>query len=593
MNKTKIDDDIQTNNNNDDELKQLKNNTNTNNRDYGTTSAINDSGGRISTITSNKARYSTDDNTSSNDDDDDTTLTTTTSTNGNIVKNEYFFNDNEDFSLNNDHIEILNEKLYKEHFKTTPAKTNLPIFTSANKSSVLTNVSVDTGTFKNSPTTSTSTLSSLLTNKSSAEYTSAFTVCNNNGTYGRFAPTNRHYEAIKQNKFNSIQNNKLYDEVHEINESQVTTTQQKTKKSSSTTSDSIQTSRSESSSPSCSSQSSLDDEGYCDSERKLMAATTSIASISNPGHIAIKIEDSDSDIGITNYNKNFKKQTSLDYRKLLNNNDNDGSLLNEKYKFEKKIESTAAAAQQQLKYKSLDSYSFDYVDDDDAADDDNIISCSNSSSKNNNNSEKFIDRNKEINSNTRLNSSNLKDDFINHHQQSYAPNDLLQDLTSRLDKKHNILKISTTVQSYVNNNNNNGKSNLQFNNYNIGKITAEVDKQIAYGLKSSTSSLPSTTMTTTCTTGVTAAVTKGYNKLSSTLFTNSADLYKPIHQTTHFEIDSHGSTGTNSSNHDDSSDRSEECFESSKNNNNVSFWCLVTKSFILIIILKYFYYFFF
>ena len=92
-------------------------------------------------------------------------------------------------------------------------------------------------------------------------------------------------------------------------------------------------------------------------------------------------------------------------------------------------------------------------------------------------------------------------------------------------------------------------------------------------------------MTTTCTTGVTAAVTKGYNKLSSTLFTNSADLYKPIHQTTHFEIDSHGSTGTNSSNHDDSSDRSEECFESSKNNNNVSCWCLVTKVYFIFIII--------
>ena len=552
----------------DEEIKQLKTCSQIN-RDYGTsgntttitTTNINVCSGEVTTLTSsNKTQYNSGNNSSSNEDDDDEdTLTTASTSNNNsgfIVKNKYFFNDNEDFNLNNnnDNIEIINEKLYKEHFKTittvaaAPNKTNLPIFTSANKSSVFTNVTVDSNTsntFRNSPTTSTSTLSSLLTNKS--DHTSAFSVCSsssNNNLYGRYGPTNRHYEAIKQNKFNSIQNNKLYDEVYDVSdevinnnniESKMTSINVNDKKSSST-SDSVHTSRTSS----CSSRSSLDDEGYCNNNRK---NDKTPSTTTNDDHIIIKIEDSDiEDVsGLNSYNKNFKRNTSLTNA----SNSCSSSLMNQKYKFEKTIESTAAAQQQA--YKSLDSYSFEYVDDDEATEDYS-------------NSNKSIDRDEEISNNTRSNLSNLKSDFINHSTDSSA--ELLQDITSRFAKKFtsSSTSITTAVPSYVNSN----TSKLQSNFYNLGKPT-EVDKQVVYGLKSSTSSLPSTTMTSTSTTA-----TKGYNKFNNTnstatLFSNSSNLYKTKPQS-NFDIDSHGSTGTNSSNHDDSSDRSEECFESSKTN---------------------------
>ena len=427
--------------------------------------------------------------------------TTTSNNSGYIVKNKYFFNENtNEEDDDDDKIEIINEKLYKEHFNltTTQNKINnnlLPIFTSANKSNLYSTVDSNNST-----------------------------ICSGGGGGGRsFGPTNKLYEATKQNKFNSEQNNKLYDEVYEVNE------------------DNKLRSLSSSSSSTTNSSSLDDDGGYCIT--KPAAAATD--------YVTIQIEDN----GINNYNKNFKKQSNQIDTVTSSSPSSSSSLLNQKYKFDKKIESTAAAAAQQKQHNFSNSYSFNYVDDDDVIDDDK--------------SNKNID--KEINSNTRVSqSTNLKSDFINPSNDH--SNELLSDLTSKFLKKFNTTTTSMGVtaipSSFVNSIGGGGsKSNLQSNFYNLGKT--EVDKQIVYGLKSSTSSLPATTMTTTSTTSA-----KGYNKFNNTssLFTSSTELYKSKPQS-NFDIDSHGSTGTtNSSNHDDSSDRSEEFYENSKATNNVIFY---------------------
>ena len=503
------------------------------------------------------------------DDDDEENLKANSSS-GFIVKNKYFFNDNENFNLatsNDDNIQIINEELYKKHFNST----NTPLFTSSTNKS---NVTVDSNTTamskNNQLTTSNSNLSTitsiLSSNKTSASYD--YPSVNSNSSYARSCgPTNKLYETTRQNKFNSEQNSKLYDEAFNADDDSLAT-KPSDNSSTKTEFELLNRSRSESLSPTCSSASSslLDDEGYCD--HKQTASATLKSTSTNTDYVSIPIEDS--------FKKNFKKHT-IPATTNVDNSPNSRSLLlnHNKYKFDKTIESaTAASTTTSQAYKSLDLNSFNYVDEDDVVeeenDDDNNVSSSSS---------KSIERNREfINTNSRvsISSSNLKSDFITHpHDSSSAI--LLSHLTSKLSEKFpNASSTSspktTTIPSYVNSSSSSSsKSNLQSNFYNLGKT--EVDKQIVYGLKSSTSSLPSTTMTTTSTTSA-----KGYNKFnnsnsspssSSALYANNSELFK-LKPQSNFEIDSHGSTGTNSSNHDDSSDRSEESYENSKVPNNVS-----------------------
>jgi hypothetical protein len=445
------------------------------------------------------------------------------------------------------------------------------IFTCANRSSALTNASVDSlcKTASTSSTTFTTASYTQPANKTSMttsihDSSSSFNNINSIGqapaVATRFVATNKRYETFRQNKQTCTQNSKSCDEVYEIVENVHTVGITMTdlsdahsrrsnlyQVSSSTASSS---SSSTSSSSSSSRRSSYADDGYCDTKLQRQPQTE---------HVVLKLYGDNEEFKIDEYKSTLADEFELlnpkhKFLQYIESTNKLNNLKNYNHYFASKNssstnrqpEATTTAASALTSNK----LSFNYIDDDCSDDKDEYVTSGTAASSMKASVE-MMPLGKSLTTTTKTPTTSLYQQDPNKPRVNLQNNEslldevtyqLTQKLTSNQNSKKQLLSQTNAITNKTPISNNAASQiNMQFNNY-------DVDKSLSFGLKPRYN----TSSNNVCKQHSTATMYTNNTKNSSMMDVNRVRLNNEMN------IDSHGSSLTNSSKQDDSSDNSEE-----------------------------------